>query len=76
MNTYVTEILDILDARTAELRLDLGFHLTVARRFTIERIRVYRDGSPNPAAGSATEVTLGEIDDLLRNARRDRRPAP
>ncbi len=56
MNTYVTEILETLDARTAELRLDLGFHLTVARRVGIERIRVYDDGSLNPADGTATEI--------------------
>ena len=67
MNTYVTEIQDIPDARTAELRLDLGFHLTATRGFGIERIRVYRDGSPNLAGGTATEVTLGEIADLLRD---------
>ena len=33
MHTYLAEILEIPDARTAELRLDLGFHLTERLRF-------------------------------------------
>ncbi len=65
LNTYVTEILETLDARTAELRLDLGFHLTVARRVGIERIRVYDDGSLNPADGTATEIAPSELAGLL-----------
>ncbi len=60
MHAYLTEILNIPDAHTAEVRLDLGFHLTIIRRLGIGRIRVYHDESANPAGGTATEITPSE----------------
>ena len=47
MNSYLAELISVPDDGTAELRLDLGFHIHIVRHLTIDRVRA--------AVGEATE---------------------
>ena len=60
MNSYLAELIRAPNDSTAELRLDLGFHIQIVRRLTIDRARAV-------AGDAGDDVTLKELGRRLEN---------